>query len=122
MSFSSGSVVMLLESFNPRPPKRTLCPKGGGTISQGLLVSIHVLRRGRCVVAQNIPGLIIAKFQSTSSEEDVVSNYGTVNVLRDVVSIHVLRRGRCVLQHGHVVCLPRMFQSTSSEEDVVSLC
>ena len=108
-------------SFNPRPPKRTLCPNGYVYEYARSNVSIHVLRRGRCVC---VGGLIhgsslgfnprppkrtlcpessetlyleVKMFQSTSSEEDVVSHLP--------------------------VCQPHnyhMFQSTSSEEDVVS--
>ena len=36
-------------SFNPRPPKRTLCPGGEIPLIWDISVSIHVLRRGRCV-------------------------------------------------------------------------
>ena len=35
--------------FNPRPPKRTLCPDGTRRTISLLVVSIHVLRKGRCV-------------------------------------------------------------------------
>ena len=60
-------------------------------------VSIHVLRRGRCVETAKLQSFIDMLFQSTSSEEDVVSSV------------------RLVIYHAYV-----MFQSTSSEEDVVS--
>ena len=84
--------------FNPRPPKRTLCRRDLLLRWEDLLVSIHVLRRGRCVAefaAEMTPAQL---FQSTSSEEDVVS----CNALPT--------------RHGLA-----WFQSTSSEEDVVSL-
>ena len=83
-------------------------------------------------------------FQSTSSEEDVVSRVNGIMASIEIVSIHVLRRGRCVcFAHAQnwfkLLCfnprppkrtlcriLPYLikrlskFQSTSSEEDVVS--
>ena len=61
------------------------------------VVSIHVLRRGRCVGILYDLRTLPSSFQSTSSEEDVVS--------ASVFGIFIIRR---------------MFQSTSSEEDVVS--
>ena len=60
-------------------------------------VSIHVLRRGRCVQSMSDFILSLIEFQSTSSEEDVVSS-----------NLSPTRRLGCT------------FQSTSSEEDVVS--
>ena len=91
-----------LRCFNPRPPKRTLCLEKGLAKYRGNSVSIHVLRRGRCVqLTTGIHGNDML-FQSTSSEEDVVSS--DFNFIRPtvIVSIHVLRRGRCV---NHVVRL-----------------
>ena len=61
------------------------------------------------------------QFQSTSSEEDVVSLAGEGGVYSNKVSIHVLRRGRCVPVITLPTALMVKFQSTSSEEDVVSL-
>ena len=61
-------------------------------------VSIHVLRRGRCVFSALV---------------DCLTQYQ--------VSIHVLRRGRCVSTCGVSCLISTVFQSTSSEEDVVSL-
>ena len=49
VSYSFFATPMPELSFNPRPPKRTLCRAKHGTICGGILVSIHVLRRGRCV-------------------------------------------------------------------------
>ena len=60
-------------------------------------------------------------FQSTSSEEDVVSRTTDRESISIDVSIHVLRRGRCVTYSSGRTAVPMMFQSTSSEEDVVSL-
>ena len=40
---------------------------------------------------------MIRVFQSTSSEEDVVSIERMIRDVFDNVSIHVLRRGRCVI-------------------------
>ena len=60
-------------------------------------VSIHVLRRGRCVQALKYQTQESRLFQSTSSEEDVVSDIRSLGKL-------------CA----------HAFQSTSSEEDVVS--
>ena len=62
----------------------------------------------------------LAWFQSTSSEEDVVSNDRNKHGLAPYVSIHVLRRGRCVFGGIIQVQTLQTFQSTSSEEDVVS--
>ena len=83
--------------FNPRPPKRTLCLIKQILLLTALSVSIHVLRRGRCVISMlewitdilgvsihvlrrgrcvstiNYISVICCVFQSTSSEEDVVS-------------------------------------------------
>ena len=61
--------------FNPRPPKRTLCPLVADLMVKQFSVSIHVLRRGRCVKRRVIVRHIVHK-----------------------VSIHVLRRGRCVMK------------------------
>ncbi len=120
-----SSIVDFIGSFNPRPPKRTLCPNPPVPVYSRFVVSIHVLRRGRCVY---LPvGLLVLpkKFQSTSSEEDVVSVQSAENrhqtkcfnprppkrtlclsAWRSIthskpVSIHVLRRGRCV-HYGNV--------------------
>ena len=60
-------------------------------------------------------------FQSTSSEEDVVSFIGFCHFVMLSVSIHVLRRGRCVAIAAPFVLPQIAFQSTSSEEDVVSI-
>ena len=83
--------------FNPRPPKRTLCLENGtkvkiclefqstsseedvvstkpGVTSCNEAVSIHVLRRGRCVCREVFGRRVPSLFQSTSSEEDVVSD------------------------------------------------
>ena len=60
------------------------------------------------------------KFQSTSSEEDVVSMGVNIPYFIDGVSIHVLRRGRCVTYFLSRWITLALFQSTSSEEDVVS--
>ena len=68
----------------------------GNSLDPFIAVSIHVLRRGRCV-------LLDAKVQSAK-----------------IVSIHVLRRGRCVRRIWFTLVLHCWFQSTSSEEDVVS--
>ena len=130
-------------SFNPRPPKRTLCLACRPDAAHTDRVSIHVLRRGRCVTSIFAHPLPVSSFnprppkrtlcpvtnfvlpatsmfQSTSSEEDVVSPYGVVMGVRLSVSIHVLRRGRCVQTHPTYEVGTRVFQSTSSEEDVVS--
>ena len=88
-------------------------------------VSIHVLRRGRCVVFLRLDCWFQYRFQSTSSEEDVVSrhrcrqrtcasrfnprppkrtlclSYQVIYQLKRQVSIHVLRRGRCVRNQLH---------------------
>ena len=45
-------------SFNPRPPKRTLCPINFLDTVDCASVSIHVLRRGRCVSTFSIFGLL----------------------------------------------------------------
>ena len=59
--------------FNPRPPKRTLCRKYKTSNTYIIRVSIHVLRRGRCVLRHLKSYIPLVRFQSTSSEEDVVS-------------------------------------------------
>ena len=113
-------MILAIKCFNPRPPKRTLCPKRGFGLCRVADVSIHVLRRGRCVGIKATNRLYASVFQSTSSEEDVVSIYRAGHLLRffcfnprppkrtlclyiaqviycgSFVSIHVLRRGRCV--------------------------
>ena len=83
-------------------------------------VSIHVLRRGRCVEIYREIQTIFSPFQSTSSEEDVVSTHRGSHFRCNRVSIHVLRRGRCVTRTTLLSNLQPLFQSTSSEEDVVS--
>ena len=83
--------------FNPRPPKRTLCPQRVSPTPAQVNVSIHVLRRGRCVW-----------FNLDQAR------------LSWLVSIHVLRRGRCVIFDQYFATQGKLFQSTSSEEDVVS--
>ena len=105
--------------FNPRPPKRTLCRTDHIQRTHSRVVSIHVLRRGRCVLGILFQTSAHIVFQSTSSEEDVVSvcqcrpsqvllfqstsseeyvvSTASCSMLNDkLVSIHVLRRGRCV--------------------------
>ena len=118
----SHQVVMqpacLLNGFNPRPPKRTLC-RGlpcrtaattfQSTSSEEDVVSIITYankyhepcfnprppKRTLCLCLKcNKPNKPV--FQSTSSEEDVVSELDSAFVFSSVVSIHVLRRGRCV--------------------------
>ena len=110
------------DCFNPRPPKRTLCPRlyffkrilsrvsihvlrRGRCVTPTIqcmftkfTVSIHVLRRGRCVQTSNLTFYTFTRFQSTSSEEDVVSGYHS----------------------KETIAKANKFQSTSSEEDVVS--
>ena len=71
---------------------------GGHFSSSVPTVSIHVLRRGRCV--------------------DFTL---CVELDRLLVSIHVLRRGRCVRVFKNLLSTRKGFQSTSSEEDVVSI-
>ena len=83
--------------FNPRPPKRTLCLDKARADGTKTVVSIHVLRRGRCVSCCTLALTIGRVFQSTSSEEDVVSR-----------------------SHADHARYDKQFQSTSSEEDVVS--
>ena len=90
--------VRFLCGFNPRPPKRTLC-----------------LYSDRCV------STFLMRFQSTSSEEDVVSPPLKFKPRLEFVSIHVLRRGRCVSLKTDNQNTLSLFQSTSSEEDVVSV-
>ena len=85
--------------FNPRPPKRTLCPRRPQTRRYKFHVSIHVLRRGRCVT------IVLDQWSE----------------LIFIVSIHVLRRGRCVAVIFICLGIYAKFQSTSSEEDVVSV-
>ena len=46
-----------ISSFNPRPPKRTLCLFDFRWIGKCNEVSIHVLRRGRCVGIQFSDGM-----------------------------------------------------------------
>ena len=85
-------------------------------------VSIHVLRRGRCVRAKwRYIVIRLIQFQSTSSEEDVVSTttplyciflytFQSTSSEEDVVSNML----------GYKNAYLTLFQSTSSEEDVVS--
>ncbi len=81
--------------------RRGRCVAGKfGNLDGVRLVSIHVLRRGRCVVSLDAVDLPPLKFQSTSSEEDVVSFSALSARAIRKVSIHVLRRGRCV-RTGH---------------------
>ena len=108
------------QSFNPRPPKRTLCLFCAPVTIQLSVVSIHVLRRGRYVIILQKTSRHNQLFQSTSSEEDVVSALVCKIAFVVSVSIHVLRRGRCVETAIAYREAMRMFQSTSSEEDVVS--
>ena len=87
-------------SFNPRPPKRTLC-------HLKMLNTVY-----------NVP------FQSTSSEEDVVSQLQ--NIIQQAVLCFNPRPPKRTLcpecDYGYFIISNR-FQSTSSEEDVVSsLC
>ena len=124
--------------------RRGRCVFAGNPMLFVLDVSIHVLRRGRCVSARYDTFDPASKFQSTSSEEDVVSRWKSLYdqciefqstsseedvVSSDIklklhrrfnVSIHVLRRGRCVSIDSGSRASRVMFQSTSSEEDVVS--
>ena len=111
----------MIDGFNPRPPKRTLCRVRDMNLKELYRVSIHVLRRGRCVLVVILAPSANSRFQSTSSEEDVVSSFSPADDLLDDVSIHVLRRGRCVTYSSGRTAVPIMFQSTSSEEDVVSV-
>ena len=46
---SAATLASVWSGFNPRPPKRTLCRTLMIHYVITLLVSIHVLRRGRCV-------------------------------------------------------------------------
>ena len=92
-----------MDCFNPRPPKRTLCPNRIWSQGVDCDVSIHVLRRGRCVHSLQFHLRPVIQFQSTSSEEDVVSPDLKIISSCSLVSIHVLRRGRCV-------CLGSLFQ------------
>ena len=73
----SGALVIILAvlfCFNPRPPKRTLCLDVAASKTNSKCVSIHVLRRGRCVITETMNPPNKIEFQSTSSEEDVVSS------------------------------------------------
>ena len=87
----------------------------------GINVSIHVLRRGRCVVKSGSVGSLISGFQSTSSEEDVVSDM--------IIPRAIKLSGFNPRPPKRTLCLggaltgagDYMFQSTSSEEDVVSI-
>ena len=107
-------------------------------------VSIHVLRRGRCVYCQIIVTCIITCFNPrppkrtlcrSSCSFDCLDISVSIHVLRrgrcvvyenkqqksiSLVSIHVLRRGRCVYMTFWICQRSQKFQSTSSEEDVVS--
>ena len=74
VSFYHRHVYIFRLCFNPRPPKRTLCLWLHGDVDiENVKVSIHVLRRGRCVLFTGLPFMSLTMFQSTSSEEDVVS-------------------------------------------------
>ena len=119
----SNPAMLLLSqnySFNPRPPKRTLCP---AIVSALLAVwMFQSTSSEEDVVSEYFTSLVqcFRQFQSTSSEEDVVSPGITLYRIIGLVSIHVLRRGRCVLLPNNACAYDVMFQSTSSEEDVVS--
>ena len=117
-------VVMAQEivCFNPRPPKRTLCREGLNTLQgEGLSFNPRPPKRTLCHEGSCCQLNKGYWFQSTSSEEDVVSSeFDGAFVFSSVVSIHVLRRGRCVAIVLNARSGLVMFQSTSSEEDVVS--
>ena len=108
------------DSFNPRPPKRTLCHTKFRPIGMATFVSIHVLRRGRCVMQYRFTRAAIRVFQSTSSEEDVVSVVRTCEV--DVpLGFNPRPPKRTLCLSAPLICtITNWFQSTSSEEDVVS--
>ena len=108
-------------SFNPRPPKRTLC-RLYHLLSKYLShVSIHVLRRGRCVDCTIYCQSTSHMFQSTSSEEDVVSGSGSLLLLLSLLFQSTSSEEDVVSALDQLYFLHSlMFQSTSSEEDVVS--
>ena len=98
MSYSDRTKLAWQHSFNPRPPKRTLCHEPERYCSRQYLKFQSTSSEEDVVsVDKSVFDPFISMFQSTSSEEDVVS---TPSVISLVI------RGA--------------FQSTSSEEDVVS--
>ena len=107
--------------FNPRPPKRTLCPSRQRCSRAHPDVSIHVLRRGRCVFVRVVRKMTIGPVSIHVLRRGRCVILATAyDILAPVVSIHVLRRGRCVCSVDVAGIAPIKFQSTSSEEDVVS--
>ena len=113
-------VAPSLLRFNPRPPKRTLCPNKLYRFFHSVSVSIHVLRRGRCVSHYYDVIILIICFNPRPPKRTLcLWTYGFVDI-QAIVSIHVLRRGRCVVARRGNMRGVRLFQSTSSEEDVVS--
>ncbi len=83
-------------------------------------VSIHVLRRGRCVLPHFGHFLEPLLFQSTSSEEDVVS-YTEKTARSHIITFQSTSSEEDVVsRHGVPLHTLNPFQSTSSEEDVVS--
>ena len=133
-----------MRCFNPRPPKRTLCPKWSSHCDKCAPVSIHVLRRGRCVLNGPVIVTSVHQFQSTSSEEDVVSGIEVMILSTLTFCFNPRPPKRTLCQHTvsctvhtssfnprppkRTLCLDqikpsvkaKLFQSTSSEEDVVS--
>ena len=83
-------------SFNPRPPKRTLCPFYCMWEQAPYRVSIHVLRRGRCVFIRCLDSLHPLRFNPRPPKRTLCPSWSPT-------------------RYASV-----MFQSTSSEEDVVS--
>ena len=121
MSVSGITFIVLLAGFNPRPPKRTLCLYIITVVSKGMIVSIHVLRRGRCVNFVLIlftVGVLCFNPHPPKRTLCLCTRIDVSAVL--LVSIHVLRRGRCVSGYHSKATIAKAFQSTSSEEDVVS--
>ena len=98
MSCRNNLAFYQQECFNPRPPKRTLCRN-----HNSFLIYDKVW------------------FQSTSSEEDVVSGISGVTIgdLSKSFNPRPPKRTLC-LDKASRLMLYFMFQSTSSEEDVVS--
>ena len=96
--------VIIFPSFNPRPPKRTLCLFIiAGMVGMGTLFQSTSSEEDVVSVSAPLICTITNWFQSTSSEEDVVSTGGLIgNKSYTIVSIHVLRRGRCV---GIFICI-----------------
>ena len=93
-----------------------------GTInpSTNFRVSIHVLRRGRCVLDDLKLDVTNSMFQSTSSEEDVVSVFPSACiVIWKGFNPRPPKRTLCHLA-SRTTATGNGFQSTSSEEDVVS--